>query len=155
MLLRILNISGKKYIYNDRITKNEGVISPKYTTRSNQGIEEKWGGRSIVYKTIVKQGIEGSLVYCANGPITIWKLDSEGGMATCVQKWKTYKIFKRKSAGRLHAEKKQQDCGAPSPPGECWSFLNPPILSTDNKVTGATTNILRKENRKKCYNFQE
>ena len=33
-------------------------------------------------KTIAKQGIEGSLGYCANGPMTIMKSDFEGGMAT-------------------------------------------------------------------------
>ena len=38
-------------------------------TRSKQGIEEKWGYRSNVSKTIVKQGIEGCLGYCANGII--------------------------------------------------------------------------------------
>ena len=43
---------------------------------------------------------------------------------------------------------KKHDCGAPTSQGEYWSGLNSPILSTDNKVTGATTNMLRKENRK-------
>ena len=38
-------------------------------TRPNQGIKEKWDDRSNVSKTIVKQGIEGSLGYCTNGPI--------------------------------------------------------------------------------------
>ena len=40
-------------------------------TRSKQGIEDKWGDQSNVSKTIVKQGIEGSFVYCANGPIGV------------------------------------------------------------------------------------
>ena len=35
---------------------------------------------------------------------------------------------------------------APPPQGACWSGINPPILSTNNKVKGATTNMLRKEN---------
>ena len=33
-----------------------GVSSPMYKTRLNQVIEEKWGDRSNVPKTIVKQG---------------------------------------------------------------------------------------------------
>ena len=35
-------------------------------TGLKQGIEEKWGDHSNVSKTIVKQGIEGSLGYCAD-----------------------------------------------------------------------------------------
>ena len=54
----------------------------------------------------------------------------------------------------MHTEKKQQDYGAPPHPGEGWSGHNPLILSTDNKVTGATTYMLRKENKKR-YNCQE
>ena len=41
--------------------------------------------------------------------------------------------------------KEKHDCGAPPPQGKCWSGLNQPILSTNNKVTGATTNMLRKK----------
>ena len=33
-------------------------------------------------KTIVNQGTEGNLGYCANGQMTIEKSDFEGGMAT-------------------------------------------------------------------------
>ena len=117
-------------------------------TRLKQGIEKKWGDCSNVSKTVVKQGIEVDLGYCANGPMNIGKSDLKGGMNTYAQKLNTAEICKRRSAGVLHAEKKHQDCGAPPPQGECWSGLNPPTLSTDNKVTGATTNILRKENRK-------
>ena len=40
-----------------------------YKTRYKQGIADKWGDQSKVSKTIAKQGIEGSLGYCANGPI--------------------------------------------------------------------------------------
>ena len=40
-------------------------------TRLKQVSEDKWGDRSNVSKTIVKQGIEGSLGYCANGPIGV------------------------------------------------------------------------------------
>ena len=76
-------------------------------------------------------------------------------MTTYAQKWKRAEIYKRKSAGGLQAEKKKNDCGAPPPQGECWSGLNPPILSTNNKVTGATTNMLRKENRNKRHTCQE
>ena len=76
-------------------------------------------------------------------------------MAICAQKWKIAEICKTKSAERFHTEKKQQDCGAPVHPGEFWSGINPPVSSTDNKVTGATTNMLRKENRKKRHNCQE
>ena len=87
--------------------------------------------------------------------MTIRKSYFEGGMATYAQKRNTAEIYKRKSAGRLHAEKKHHDCGDPPPQGECWSGFNPLILSTNNKVTGATTNILRKENRNKRHTCQE
>ena len=36
--------------------------------------------------TIVKQGIEGSLGYCANGPMNIGKSDFDGGMTTYAKK---------------------------------------------------------------------
>ena len=58
-------------------------------TRSKQGIEEKWGDRSNVSSTIVNQGIEGSFVYCANGPMTIGKSHFEGGMTIYAQKLDT------------------------------------------------------------------
>ena len=99
-------------------------------------------------KTIVKKGLEGCLEYRANVLISIGKTDyEEGVVATYAQQWKKADICKCKPKGRLYAEKKQQDCGAPPPPRKCWSGLNPSMLSTDNKVTGATTNMLRKENR--------
>ena len=44
----------------------------------------------------------------------------------------------------MYTEKKHRDRGALPPQGDCWSGLNPPILSTNNKVTGATTNMLLK-----------
>ena len=78
-----------------------------------------------------------------------------GGVATCAQKLKTADIPNRNPEGRLHAEKKQQDCGAPPPPGECWSGINTPMLSAGNRVKGATNNMLRKENRQKRHNLQE
>ena len=65
-------------------------------------------------------------------------------MTTYAQKWKTTEIYKRKSAGRLHTEKKHQVYGAPPPKGDCWSGHNPPILSTNINVTRETTNMLRK-----------
>ena len=76
-------------------------------------------------------------------------------MATYAQKWKTSEIYKHKSAGGLQAEKKHHDFGAPPLQDECWSGLNPPILSTNNKVTGETTNMLRKENQNKRHTCQE
>ena len=57
--------------------------------------------------------------------------------------------------GGLNAKKKHHDCGAPPPQGECWSGLNLPILSTNNKVTVATTNMLHKENQNKRHTYQE
>ena len=124
-------------------------------TRLKQGIEEKRGDRSNVPNTIVKQGIGGSLEYCANGTMTIWKTDFEVGMTTYAQKWNTDEIYKRKSAGGFYAENKHHDCGAPPPQGKCWSGLNPSILLPKNKLTVATTNMLRKDNRKKCHTYQE
>ena len=114
-------------------------------TRLEKGIDEKGGHCSNVSKTIVNQGLEGGLGYCANGKMTIGKSDLEGGVATCAQKWKTADICKRNPSGRLHTEKNHQDYGASPPPDERWSGLNPPMLSTYNKVTGATANMLRKE----------
>ena len=97
-------------------------------TRSMQGIEEKWGDCSNVFKTIDKQDTEGTLGHFANGPINIGKSDFERGMTTYAQKWKTAETYRRKPAGELHAEKKHQDCGATPPQGECWSGIKPPIL---------------------------
>ena len=123
-----------------------------FKTRSKQGIEEKGGGHSNVSKNIVKQGLEGGLGYFSNVPMAIGNSEFEGGVDTCVHKWKTDDIYNRKPSGRLHAEKKQQDCGAPPHPGEWWSGINPPISSTDNKVT---TNMLRKLNQHKRHKSQE
>ena len=56
-------------------------------------------------KTIVKQGLEGCLVYCSNVPMTIGKTYYEkGGVATCAQQWKTADICKHNPEGRLHSE---------------------------------------------------
>ena len=76
-------------------------------------------------------------------------------MAICAHQWKKDHIRNRNPAGRLHVKKNQQDCGASPPPDECWSGLNPPILSANNKVTGATTDVIRKENQKKRQSCQE
>ena len=134
---------------NEGTTEDEGFLSPMSVTRPKQGIEEEGGDFSNVSKTILKQGLEGCLGYCANVPMDTGKTEcEEGGVATCAQQWKTADIRKRKPAGMLHAEKKQQDFGAPPPPGECWSSLNPPMLSTDNMMMGANTNMLCKENWK-------
>ena len=75
-------------------------------------------------------------------------------MTTYAQKWKIAETYKRKSAGGLQAKKKKHDYGTTPPQGEYWSGLNPPILSTNNKVSGATTNMLHKENRKKRHTCQ-
>ena len=124
--------------------------------RSKKGIDGEGGDRSNVSKIIVKQGLEGCLGYRANEPMTIGKKDyEEGGVATCEQQWKTADIHTHKKSGRLHVEKKQHDCGAPPPPGECWRIMHSPMLSTYNKVTGTTTNVLRKENWKKLHSCQE
>ena len=57
--------------------------------------------------------------------------------------------------GGFTQKKKHQDCGAPPLQGECWSGINTPILPTNNKVTGETTNMLRKENLNKRHTCQE
>ena len=73
----------------------------------------------------MKQGLEVCLVYRANVSMTIGKTDyEEGGVANCENQWNTADICKREPAGRLHAENKQQDRGAPPPPGECWIGIN-------------------------------
>ena len=54
-------------------------------------------------KNIVKQGIEESLVYCANGSMAIGKSYFEGGKTIYAKKWKTAEIYKIKSAGGLHS----------------------------------------------------
>ena len=48
-------------------------------TRSKQDIEGKWGYHSNVFKTIKKKNTEGSLVHCANGPMTIGKSNLKEG----------------------------------------------------------------------------
>ena len=58
-------------IENDGIRENEGDSSPMFKTRPKQDIVEKWGDLYNMSKTIVKKGVEGSLGYCANGPIGI------------------------------------------------------------------------------------
>ena len=53
-------------------------------TRSKQGIDEKGGDRSNVSTDILKQGLQGCLVYHANAPMTIGNTEyEEGGVATC------------------------------------------------------------------------
>ena len=74
-------------------------------TRLKQGIEAERGGHSNVSKTIVKQGLEGCLEYCANVPMTIGKTDHEEvGVATCAQKWNTANIRKRKPSVRFNTD---------------------------------------------------
>ena len=57
-------------------------------TRSKQGSEEKWGDCSDVSNTIVKQGTEGILEYCANGPIGVSSPMSKTRPKQCIEeKW--------------------------------------------------------------------
>ena len=86
-----------------------GVSSPMYKTRPKKGIEGRLGDRSNVLKTIVKKYTEGSLGHCANGQINIGKSYFERGMTTYAQKWNKAEIYKRKSAGGRHTEKKNHD----------------------------------------------
>ena len=55
----------------DGISEHEIVRSPISKPRLKQGIEEKVGDRYNVSKTIVKQGLDGDLRYCANMPETM------------------------------------------------------------------------------------
>ena len=48
-----------------------GVSSPMSKTRPKQGSDKKWQACSNVSKTIEKQGIEGRLGYCTNGPLGV------------------------------------------------------------------------------------
>ena len=120
------------------------LSSPISKNSPKQDIEGKWGDLSNAFKTIERQGTEISLVHGANGQMTIGKHNFEKGMTTYAKKWKRAEIYKRKSAEGLQAKKKKHDCGTPPPQGKYWSGINPPILSTNNKLTGATTNMLRK-----------
>ena len=72
------------------------------------------------------------MLYSANEVKTIGNIYFEDeGLATCVQKWNTANICKRKTEGMLHMENNQKNCGAPPLIGEDFSGLNPPMLSTD------------------------
>ena len=62
--------SQKKFRQCDEIKENKKKCSPMSKTRSKQGSDE-WGNLSNVSNTIVKQSIEVSLVYCANGPMGV------------------------------------------------------------------------------------
>ena len=44
-----------------------------------------------------------------------------------------------------------QECGSPLLPGGDWSGLNPTVLWSDEKVTGATTYVLHSGNWGKCH----
>ena len=55
----------------------------------------------------------------------------------------------------MHADKDMQDCGAPPLLDGDWSGLNPPVLLSDKKVMGATTNVLLRGNRKNHHSRQE
>ena len=58
-----------------------------------------------MFKTIVNQDIKGRLGHCANGKMTIGKLDFERGMTNYAQECKTEEIYKRKSAGGVARRK--------------------------------------------------
>ena len=60
-------------------------------TRSNECSEEIWWDLSKVSHTIVKQGVDGSLGYCANGPM---------GFSSPMSKHRSKKV----------SEEKWQDC---------------------------------------------
>ena len=65
------NIEPQKKLREcDEMKENEKKCSPMSNIGSKQGSYE-WGNCSNVSKTIVKQIIEGSLVYCANGPMGV------------------------------------------------------------------------------------
>ena len=98
-------------------------------------------------KTNEKKGFEGGMGYCVNALKTIGNTDFEGeALAHCANPRKTANICKRKTAGMLHTENNQQDCGAPPPLGEDWSIIN-------EKLTSTTTNVLG--NRKNLHIHQE
>ena len=67
----VQNIEPQKKLREyDEIRKNVENSSPMSKTRSKQGSEE-WRNSSYVSKNIVKQIIEGSLGYCARGPMGV------------------------------------------------------------------------------------
>ena len=78
-----------------------------FNTRSKQGIKEKWEDRYNMSKTIVKQGIEESLGYCAKelrgviSPMSKTRLNQgiEGKWGDCSNVYKT--IVKQDIEGRL------------------------------------------------------
>ena len=66
---------GKKY----GTSEDKGVRRPISKTRLKQGIEAEGRDRFNVSNTILKQGIAGCLVYCANMPMTIGTIDYKKG----------------------------------------------------------------------------
>ena len=64
-------------------------------TIPKQGIEEKWGDRSNVSKTILKQGIEVSLRYCAKRPIVVSSPMSKTRLKQSIEeKWEDRSIVR-------------------------------------------------------------
>ena len=114
--------------------------------RSKQGIAEVGINLSTLSRTIEKKGLDGGIGNRANDPKTIGKIlgFEERGVATCAQQQKTSNTRKRNTSWVMYADKNLQDCGDPPPPDGYLSSMNPPVLSTDKKVTGATTNVLRR-----------
>ena len=76
--------------------------------------------------------------------MTIGKSSLKYGMTTYAKKWRRAETQNHKSAVGLQAKNKKHDYGTTPPQGKYWSGLNPPILSTNNKVTRETTNMLSK-----------
>ena len=65
------NIEPQKQLREcNEIKEKKNNCSPMSKNSLKQGSDE-WGNCSNVYKNIVKQSIEGSLGYCANGPMGV------------------------------------------------------------------------------------
>ena len=75
-------------------------------TMSKQGIEEKLGDRSNVFKNIKNQDTERTLGHGANGEMTFGESSFKKGMTIFAQKWKIAKTYKRKSAGGCKQRRK-------------------------------------------------
>ena len=98
------------------------------------------------------------MVYRENAPKTIGKTDfeeGEGGFPPVHSNGIQPISAKGNPAGRLHTENNQKYRGYPPPLGKDLSDLNPPVLSTNKNVTGATTNVLRKGNQEKLHIHQK
>ena len=68
---------------------------------------------------------------------------------------KELKYTSASQQGGCKQNSKKTYYGTTPPQGKYWSGLYPPILLTNIKVTGSTTNMLRKGNQKKWHTCQE